>query len=72
MKTLIVGSDEVRTLLPMEDCVLVMRNAMITLAKGDVVLPLRQVVRLPNKKGMLGMMPAYFGGTSPVVGIKDW
>lgn len=43
---------------------------MITLAKGDVVLPLRQAVRLPNKKGILGMMPAYFGGTPPVVGIK--
>jgi len=70
MKTLVVGSDEVRTLLPMEDCVLVMRNAMATLARGDVVLPLRQAVRLPNKKGILGMMPAYFGGTQPVVGIK--
>jgi ornithine cyclodeaminase len=54
----------------MEDCVLAMRNAMITLAKGDVVLPLRQAVRLPNKKGILGLMPAYFGGSSPVVGIK--
>ena len=70
LKTLIVGSDEVRTLLPMEDCVLAMRNAMITLAKGDVVLPLRQAVRLPNRKGILGLMPAYFGGNTPVLGVK--
>ena len=54
----------------MEDCVLAMRNALITLAKGDVILPLRQAVRLPNKKGILGMMPTYIGGTPPVVGIK--
>jgi ornithine cyclodeaminase/alanine dehydrogenase-like protein (mu-crystallin family) len=70
LKTLIVGSDEVRALLSMEDCVSAMRDALITLAKGDVVIPLRQVVRLPNKKGFLGLMPAYFGGAAPVTGIK--
>ena len=38
-----------------------MRDALATLARGDAVLPLRSMVRLPDGSGMLGLMPGYLG-----------
>jgi alanine dehydrogenase len=70
LKTLIVGGYETKILLPMEECIATMREAMLALAKAEVVLPQRQVLRQPDKKGMLGMMPAYLGGNPSVLGIK--
>jgi alanine dehydrogenase len=70
MDTLIVGAYEVRTLLPMEECIASMREALLALAKGKVILPQRQALRLPDKRGLLGMMPSYIGGTHPGIGIK--
>ena len=70
MDTLIVGAEEVRTLLPMEECIHTMREALTALAKGEVILPQRQALRQPDKKGILGMMPSYLGGIHPAVGIK--
>ena len=70
MDTLIVGADEVRTLLPMDECISAMREALIALAKGEVILPQRQALRQPDKKGILGMMPSYLGGSHPALGIK--
>jgi len=70
MDTLIVGADEVRTLLPMDECIPAMREALIALAKGEVILPQRQALRQPDKKGILGMMPSYLGGSHSALGIK--
>ena len=70
MDTLIVGADEVRASLPMDECIVAMREALIALAKGEVILPQRQALRQPDKKGILGMMPSYLGGSHPTLGIK--
>ncbi len=70
MKTLFASSSDVHELLPMKVCMDAMREALGTLAMGDAVLPLRQLVRQPDGKGILGMMPAYLGGTPSVIGIK--
>ena len=61
MKVLFVNEAGVRALLPMADCVAVMRDALATLARGDAVLPLRSMVRLPDGSGLLGLMPGYLG-----------
>ncbi len=66
---LIVNHNDVAKLLPMRECIDVMRDALKQLAKGNVILPLRQVVRLPERKGLLGLMPAYMGAP-PSAGIK--
>ena len=66
---LIVNHNDVAKLLPMRECIDVMRDALKQMAKGNVILPLRQVVRLPERKGLLGLMPAYMG-TPPSAGIK--
>jgi ornithine cyclodeaminase len=61
MQVLIVNQKEVRQLLPMNECMDVMSEALKTLARGDAILPLRPVLWLPEKVGALGMMPSYLG-----------
>src|SRR5690606_14018884 len=61
MKVLIVNQAEVRQLLPMDECMDVMANALKTLARGDAILPLRPVLWLPERVGALGLMPSYLG-----------
>ena len=61
MKVLFVNEAECTSFLKMDSCIELMRDAMISLAKGDVVLPLRTKVRLPDGSGVLGLMPGYLG-----------
>ncbi|MBM3299040.1 MAG: ornithine cyclodeaminase family protein, partial [Deltaproteobacteria bacterium] len=69
MQVLIVNQSEVAELLPMNECMEVMAEALKALARGDVILPLRPVMWLPEKVGALGMMPAYLGNLQ-VMGLK--
>ena len=68
MKTLIVGHDDARRLLPMSECIDVMEDLFKTLARGEAVLPLRQIIVQPDKKGMFGAMPAYLGSPRAIGG----
>ncbi len=61
MKVLFVNEPGVHELLKMDTCIELMRAALMSLAKGDVVLPLRSKVRLPDGSGVLGLMPGYLG-----------
>ncbi len=69
MSVRIVTQDEVASLLPMDECVEVMSEALATLARGDAVLPLRSLVWLPDRSGLLGIMPAVLGAPA-VMGLK--
>ncbi len=61
MDTLIITHEEVYRLLPMSDCVDLMEQALKALSRGDAVLPLRSMVWLPDRSGLLGLMPGYLG-----------
>jgi ornithine cyclodeaminase/alanine dehydrogenase-like protein (mu-crystallin family) len=52
------GAD-VRSLLPMAECVDLMHRTMSAVSQGRVVLPLRSVMVMPGELGMLGNMPGY-------------
>jgi ornithine cyclodeaminase len=69
MKVLIINQAEVRKLLPMDECMDVMADALKTLARGDAILPLRPVMWLPERVGALGMMPSYVGDIQ-AMGLK--
>ena len=69
MQILIVNQDEVRRLLPMAECVDVMARTLAALARGEALLPLRQVLMLPGGQGAFGAMPAHLS-SPPAVGIK--
>ena len=47
----------------------VMAQALETLARGGAILPLRPLMRVPQKSGILGMMPAYME-TPDALGVK--
>jgi ornithine cyclodeaminase/alanine dehydrogenase-like protein (mu-crystallin family) len=50
---------EVRKLLPMAECIDLMRTTMAAVSEGRVVLPLRSILVMPGDRGMMGMMPGY-------------
>jgi ornithine cyclodeaminase len=69
MKVLIVNQKEVTELLPMHECIEVMEETLAAVARGQAVLPLRPVMRLPELGGGLGMMPSYLGNID-AIGLK--
>jgi ornithine cyclodeaminase/alanine dehydrogenase-like protein (mu-crystallin family) len=66
MEVLIVSQTEVPELLPMGECIEVVEHAFAALAQGDAVLPLRPVLWLPDREGLLCMMPTYLGNIKSV------
>jgi ornithine cyclodeaminase/alanine dehydrogenase-like protein (mu-crystallin family) len=70
MKILILNHDEVVELLPMRECIALMREALVKLAAGEVHQPLRTIVRPPDAAGVMGLMPSYIGGEQAAYGLK--
>lgn len=70
MEVLVINHREVRELLPVADCIAVLEQAFVTLAQGDAVQPLRWPLWLPDRSGLLGMMPGYVGDDIGMMGIK--
>lgn len=70
MKTLVLSHDEVVKLLPMKECIAVMRDALTALAVGKVHQPLRTIIRPPDAAGLMGLMPSYISGDRAAFGLK--
>ncbi len=70
MKILILSHDEVLDLPSIKECIPVMRQALLALAAGNVHQPLRTIVRPPDAKGLMGLMPSYMSGDSIAFGLK--
>lgn len=69
MKVLVANQEQVRALLPMGECMQAMEQALITLGKGEALNPLRWGMVLPERVGVIGMMPAYLSDP-PSMGVK--
>lgn len=69
MKTLLLNREQVSQLLPMSECMALMAEALQSLARGEVVLPLRPIMRLPEHKGLMGLMPSYSSALN-AMGLK--
>lgn len=54
----------------MAECIELMSGALASLARGDVFQPLRTIVRPPDARGLLGLMPAYRHGDQGAFGLK--
>lgn len=70
MKVLILNAVEVVQLLPMTECIEVMDEALQALARGEVSLPLRTILKPSEVKGVLAQMPAFRAGDRPMFGLK--
>jgi len=69
VKVLIADQRLVTELLPMEEAIGVMRDALTMLAGGDMVMPLRTMLAMPGGERVMGLMPSYLGGLE-AVGVK--
>lgn len=65
----VIDDASVADLLSYPDCIQLMRDALAALARKDVHLPLRTVVR-PPIDGVMALMPSYMGGAEPALGVK--
>lgn len=73
MDVLVLNGEEVTRLMPMRDCIAVMRDALAALARGKALVPLRMVMRMPDASGFLGLMPGYIapdGDREGALGMK--
>jgi alanine dehydrogenase len=73
MDVLVLNGEEVTRLLSMRDCIQVMRDALAALARGEALVPLRTVMRVPGVSGFLGLMPGYISphaGQEGALGLK--
>lgn len=68
-KVLIANQEQVTALLPMNECIGVMEDALKMLAGGDAILPLRTMLILPGGQNLMGLMPSYLGSIQSV-GVK--
>ena len=59
MRFLALSGRDVQRLLPMQQCIRLMEDALASLARGEVILPLRPVLRIPDSPNLFALMPAY-------------
>ena len=69
MDPLFISKEKIHSLLPMEECISVMEKMFHSLARKECIQPLRTMMWLPDKTGLLGMMPGH-AETLGVMGIK--
>src|SRR5436190_23790466 len=67
---LLLNAAEVNQLLTMNVCIELMAEALADLSSGNLVQPLRMVLRPPDARGVLAMMPAYRRGEGSAYGLK--
>ena len=64
MTLLVLSGRDVRRLLSYAECAGVMRDALASLARGEIQQPLRSVVRPSGASGFVALMPSYAGGVA--------
>jgi ornithine cyclodeaminase len=67
---LVLTQEEVERLLDMEGCIGAMEGALAALARGEVHVPLRFVMRPGEEPSLLGLMPAHRAGDTPLYSLK--
>jgi ornithine cyclodeaminase/alanine dehydrogenase-like protein (mu-crystallin family) len=69
-QVLVLNSSEIKLLLPMDECIELMSDALKDLSRGEIIQPLRTVVRPPEAMGVMALMPAYRRGENSAYGLK--
>jgi ornithine cyclodeaminase len=70
MSVRILDEHDVRRLLPMDECIDVMAEALASLAREELHNPLRFVVRPPGVPTLMGLMPAHRSEPAPLYSLK--
>lgn len=69
MEPLFVNKEKIASLLPMKECIDVMEKMFRSLVSGECLQPLRNIMRLPDGNGVLGLMPGHAEQLG-VMGVK--
>lgn len=69
-RVLILDKSDVERLLTIDDCIELMAATLAGLQQGAFHQPLRMIVRPPEAKGLLGLMPAYRANEPAAYGLK--
>ncbi|NNG01003.1 MAG: ornithine cyclodeaminase family protein [Desulfobacteraceae bacterium] len=69
MRFRIINQSLATTLISMETCIGLMSTVLGELERGKAAMPLRSVMRIPETRNVMGMMPAYLD-VPKVMGIK--
>lgn len=64
-----INKEKVASLLPMEECIGVIEHMFRSISSGECHQPLRSLMWLPDRSGLLGMMPAHAQKLG-IMGIK--
>jgi ornithine cyclodeaminase len=67
---LVLDAADVDRLLPMDECIDVMADALVAFHRGEMSMPLRSIFVPPNATGAMASMPAHRSGADPVFGTK--
>src|SRR2546428_1574399 len=70
MAVLVLNQEEVERLLDMEGCIEAMADALASLARGEVHVPLRFIVAPEGEPSLIGLMPAHRAGEAPLYSLK--
>ncbi|HEY4346772.1 MAG TPA: ornithine cyclodeaminase family protein [Gaiellaceae bacterium] len=70
MSVRILSEHDVTRLLPMDECMAAMEEALAALAREELHNPLRFVVRPPGEPTLMGLMPAHRAGTRTAYALK--
>lgn len=70
MKMLVLNKADVKQLLPMGVCMDLVAEGLKALSQDEGLNPLRPMMWLPDKRGLLGLMPAYVSGEKEALGVK--
>ena len=71
MSVLVLDEHQVRSLLPMAECVEAMDDVLRSLARGELHQPLRPVTRPEASDTLMGLMPAFRGGERAAWSLKE-
>jgi len=69
LKIRVLNATLVHQLLTVDQCIRLMHRAFEMAATGETILPIRQVLRTPDGRGLLGWMPGYIANPQ-WLGIK--
>jgi ornithine cyclodeaminase len=68
---LVLSDADVRELLDMPSCIEAMEGALAGLARDELSMPLRFVMRPPGSSRLMGFMPAHRGGGRALFTLKE-
>ena len=71
MTLLVLGEEEVRQLLSVDECIEAMADVLARLAHGELQQPLRSITRAADGASMLGLMPAHRSGDRSTWSLKE-